>query len=292
MTAKKLLVADDSATIQKVIRLALANETYEIHAVADGSEAIQQIALFKPDIVLIDVSLSNQNAFEVKRAINQREELNSIRFILMSSAFEKVDEAQALQVGFDARLTKPFDPAHLREILLQVVSPQTIDMPDFPLNDLPTSFSSTGDSDRLSNESDLILDNLNTQSLSADDDIRRLTESTIRISGLDHFEATTNEATDLNRDELEWSVQEPVSKPRSSTVPPPPRFQVPPPPSSMTPPPPPKPTSSPSLSEAEIEKVVEEKVEEVLRKVTQNILPGVLEKIVKEEIHRLLSEQP
>jgi len=278
MTVKKLLVADDSATIQKVICLALANETYEIQAVADGSEAIQQIALFRPDIVLIDVSLSNQNAFEVKRAINQREELSQIRFVLMSSAFEKVDETQALKVGFHARLTKPFDPAHLREILLQVITPQPVEMPDLPLNDL-------------NNDTDFLSDSFNTQNLNPDDDIRRLTESTIRISGLDQFEATANETTDPAREELEWSVQEPISKPRSSAVPLPPRFQVPPPPPSYSLRDE-KPAPSPSLSESEIEKIVEEKVEKVLRKVTQNILPGVLEKIVKEEIHRLLSEQP
>lgn len=57
MAAKKLLVADDSLTIQKVIRLALSNEGYEIQAVADGNDALNQILLFQPDVVLIDVSL-------------------------------------------------------------------------------------------------------------------------------------------------------------------------------------------------------------------------------------------
>ena len=57
MSGKKLLVADDSLTIQKVIRLALSNEGYEIQAVSDGNDAIQQISLFRPDVILIDISL-------------------------------------------------------------------------------------------------------------------------------------------------------------------------------------------------------------------------------------------
>lgn len=126
--AKKLLVADDSLTIQKVIRLALSGagagngEGYEIQTVSDGNDAIQQISLFRPDVVLIDVSLPGKTAFEVKRAINVHSDLERVRFVLMSSAFEKVDEDQVKEVVFHARLTKPFDPAHLRDILSQVLS--------------------------------------------------------------------------------------------------------------------------------------------------------------------------
>jgi len=121
MAGKKLLVADDSLTIQKVIRLALSNEGYDIQAVSDGNEAIQQLSLFRPDVVLIDVSLPGKTAFEVKRAINEQGDLNSCSFILMSSAFEKVDEEQADEVVFQARLTKPFDPAHLRQVLTEAL---------------------------------------------------------------------------------------------------------------------------------------------------------------------------
>jgi CheY-like chemotaxis protein len=125
MPGKKLLVADDSLTIQKVIRLALSNEGYEIQAVSDGNDAIQQVSLFRPDVVLIDVSLPGKSAFEVKRAINEMEDLEEVRFVLMSSAFEKVDEAAAEEVRFHGRLTKPFDPAHLRQVLTDVLAQVT-----------------------------------------------------------------------------------------------------------------------------------------------------------------------
>ncbi|MBL7716898.1 MAG: response regulator [Bdellovibrionales bacterium] len=121
---RKLLVADDSLTIQKVIRLALSNspgEGYEIQTVSDGNDAIQQILLFRPHLVLIDVSLPGKNAFEVKAAINEHADLSEVRFVLMSSAFEKYDESQADSVGFHGKLTKPFDPAHLRSVLDQAI---------------------------------------------------------------------------------------------------------------------------------------------------------------------------
>src|SRR3989338_7295075 len=114
MGGKKLLVADDSLTIQKVIRLALLHEGYDIQAVADGYEAIQQISVIQPDLVLIDVALPERSAFEVKAEIDAHEDLKAIRFILMSSAFEAVDEAQVKELRFQAHLRKPFDPAQLR----------------------------------------------------------------------------------------------------------------------------------------------------------------------------------
>jgi len=140
MASKKLLVADDSLTIQKVIRLALTNEGYDIHAVSDGNHALQQIATFRPDIVIIDVSLPVKSAFEVKREINETEDRDAVKFILMSSAFEKVDEAQLEEVSFHARLTKPFDPAQLRQILADAIhfsssdsKPGATSLPPFPI---------------------------------------------------------------------------------------------------------------------------------------------------------------
>lgn len=121
MAQKKLLVADDSLTIQKVIRLALGNEGYEIQTVSDGAQALEQIATFRPDIVLIDVSLAKMSAFEVKNSINQHRDLAHVKFVLMSSAFKQVDEGQATAAGFDGRLIKPFDPAHLRNIISQAL---------------------------------------------------------------------------------------------------------------------------------------------------------------------------
>jgi two-component system, cell cycle response regulator len=127
--AKKLLVADDSLTIQKVIKLALSGDGYEIQTVSDGTECLQQVALFRPDVVLIDIGLPGRSAFDLKKAANEDPDMSQIPFVLMSSAFEKVDEAKVALLRFDGRLTKPFDPSNLKSVLtaaLQMSSGQTI----------------------------------------------------------------------------------------------------------------------------------------------------------------------
>ena len=124
MAHRKLLVADDSVTIQKVIRLALGgnqpggSDTYEIMTVGDGTVALQQLSLFRPDIVLVDVNLPHKNAIEVKQAAEAMgDEFKNTRFVLLSSAFEKLDEAALSAASFEHRLSKPFDPALLRQVL-------------------------------------------------------------------------------------------------------------------------------------------------------------------------------
>ena len=144
MQKKKLLVADDSLTIQKVIRLALASEGFHIQAVSDGQDAIQQIAVFRPDSVLIDVSLPKKDAFEVKQEFEQ--DPQAPKFILMYSAFEELDERKISEHNFHGRLIKPFDPAHLRDVLvgvedLEQSSPPKIEtqpVPDESPNELPS----------------------------------------------------------------------------------------------------------------------------------------------------------
>jgi CheY-like chemotaxis protein len=119
--AKKLLVADDSLTIQKVIKLALSGDGYEIQTVSDGTECLQQVALFRPDVVLIDIGLPGRSAFDIKKAANEDTDMSRIPFVLMSSAFEKIDEAKVALLRFDGRLTKPFDPSNLKEVLQQAL---------------------------------------------------------------------------------------------------------------------------------------------------------------------------
>jgi CheY-like chemotaxis protein len=120
--SKKILVADDSLTIQKVIRLALSGDGYEIQTVSNGKEAVEQASLFRPDICIVDVSLPHFDAYQIREQFLAKPDLKNIPIILMSSAFEKVDESRAQNLGFAGHLIKPFDPSHLRSTLLAVVN--------------------------------------------------------------------------------------------------------------------------------------------------------------------------
>ena len=65
--AHKLLLADDSVTIQRVIELTFADEDVHVVAVGDGEQAIERIEAEPPDIVLADVGMPERDGYEVAR---------------------------------------------------------------------------------------------------------------------------------------------------------------------------------------------------------------------------------
>lgn len=108
LAGRKLLLADDSATIQKVIDLTFADEGVRVVAVGSGQEAIDQILEVAPDIVLADVFMPSPNGYEVCEYVKTNEKLKHIPVMLLVGSFEPFDEAEARRVGADDILTKPF----------------------------------------------------------------------------------------------------------------------------------------------------------------------------------------
>ncbi len=109
---RTVLVADDSQIIQKVIRLALKDQDVEVVTVASGTEAIERIERAPPAIVLADTRMPGQNGYEVGEFVKAAPERSDIPVILMTGAFEPVDDARAQAVS-DAILVKPFEPDRL-----------------------------------------------------------------------------------------------------------------------------------------------------------------------------------
>jgi CheY-like chemotaxis protein len=108
--AHKLLLADDSVTIQRVIELTFADEDVQVIAVGDGKQAIEYLQRERPDIVLADVGMPERDGYEVASYIKGQRELAHIPVLLLTGAFEPIDEARARAVGCDGVLVKPFEP--------------------------------------------------------------------------------------------------------------------------------------------------------------------------------------
>jgi CheY-like chemotaxis protein len=106
----KLLLADDSVTIQRVIELTFADEDVQVIAVGNGADAIDRAQRDRPDIVLADVGMPERNGYEVAQFIKGTPALAHIPVVLLTGAFEPVDENRARSVGCDGVLVKPFEP--------------------------------------------------------------------------------------------------------------------------------------------------------------------------------------
>ncbi len=114
---KKLLIADDSITIQKVIGLSFADEDVTVEAVSNGDLAIERVQELKPDVVLADVFMPGCNGYQVCEKVKSSPELAGIPVVLLVGTFEPFDESEAARVKCDAFLTKPFDTGELLEVV-------------------------------------------------------------------------------------------------------------------------------------------------------------------------------
>jgi DNA-binding response OmpR family regulator len=106
VSKRKLLLADDSITIQKVVNLTFADEGFEVISVGDGNSAIDKLRENSPDLVLADVNMPGLNGYEICEKI--KETNRDMPVILLVGSFEPFDEDEAKRVGADDYLTKPF----------------------------------------------------------------------------------------------------------------------------------------------------------------------------------------
>lgn len=110
---KKILLADDSITIQKVIELTFSDEDFDVVTVGNGRLAVERIQELRPDLVLCDIIMPEKDGYEVCDFIKKSPGLAHIPVLLLTGAFEPFDQERAARVGCDGFLAKPFEPQAL-----------------------------------------------------------------------------------------------------------------------------------------------------------------------------------
>ena len=120
--ARKLLLADDSITIQKVVELVLAEEGYDIKATGNGEDALSALSSFKPDVVLADIDMPKMNGYQLCERIKTNPATKNIPVILLAGAFEPLDDELARNVGAEDFIVKPFESQELIDKIQAVIS--------------------------------------------------------------------------------------------------------------------------------------------------------------------------
>lgn len=156
--ALRVLLADESSTIKKVMQLALQDFAVEVKSVPSGTDVLPVTKSFKPDIIFADVLLSKKNGYEVSIEIKGNADTRHIPVILMWSGFMELDKEKTRQSMANATLEKPFDAEILRNIILKHC-PKTQTNPvsdflDFPIlpdfvDDTPLNIPELSESDKV-----------------------------------------------------------------------------------------------------------------------------------------------
>jgi CheY-like chemotaxis protein len=127
----KLLLADDSITVQRVIALTFQGEGIEVIAVGDGDLAVDAIDRERPQIVLADLSMPGRDGYAVAEYVKRSPELSKdIRVVLLTGSAEPVEEARSRALGIDGVLSKPFEP-HVATALVRRLLNEPPTVPGF-----------------------------------------------------------------------------------------------------------------------------------------------------------------
>lgn len=120
IAGRKLLLADDSAAVQKVVELTFADEGMEVVSVGDGQSALDKLEHLTPDVVLADAIMPGLTGYELCRSMKDDQRFAQIPVMLLISSFAPFDEAEAQRAGADDVITKPFQS--IRQLVNRVDS--------------------------------------------------------------------------------------------------------------------------------------------------------------------------
>ena len=117
----KVLVADDSITIQKVIGIIFGGDEYSLTVVDNGKAAVDKAREINPDILLIDALMPGMTGYEVAEAVRSIPSLSAKPILILTGSFEPFDEEKAKKCGADDYIAKPFESqqiiAKVKELL-------------------------------------------------------------------------------------------------------------------------------------------------------------------------------
>ena len=102
---RRILVVDDEPQIARVLRRSLTSHGYEVQVASEGEEALATYELWKPDVVLTDISMPNMGGLELCRRLRR---LSAVPIIVLSAKGEERIKVEALDAGADDYVTKPF----------------------------------------------------------------------------------------------------------------------------------------------------------------------------------------
>jgi len=125
VTARRILVADDSVDAAESIGMLLELRGHEVRLAHTGRQAIEASETYRPDVVLLDISLPDMSGYEVARRLRSASGGAPPVLVAVTGYGLEDDRLQAKEAGIDLHLTKPVDPATLMELVGSLGSPLT-----------------------------------------------------------------------------------------------------------------------------------------------------------------------
>jgi len=119
---QRVLVVDDSMSVRRALGTLLEDQGYDVTLARDGLEAVKALEISRPDVLLTDLEMPNMNGLELTAHVRAKNALAELPIIMITSRSMDKHRRQALSVGVNVYLTKPYTDI---ELLQQVANAVT-----------------------------------------------------------------------------------------------------------------------------------------------------------------------
>ncbi len=109
----KILIADDSSTVRRLVAARLSADGYQVLEAADGAEAVELARSGRPDLLVLDKVMPKMDGFEVVRALREDPRTASVPIVMLTERTSEQDVLGGLGLGVEEYMPKPFSPLEL-----------------------------------------------------------------------------------------------------------------------------------------------------------------------------------
>jgi CheY-like chemotaxis protein len=121
-TPRRVLVVDDNQDAALSLAMWLELIGHKTHCAHDGLQAVEAAAMFRPDVVLLDIGLPKLNGYEAARKIRAQPWGNGVTLVALTGWGQEEDRQRSTEAGFDSHMVKPVDIDDLTKLLTSPLS--------------------------------------------------------------------------------------------------------------------------------------------------------------------------
>ena len=119
---KKIFHIDDEAEMHLLVKMILNKHGYEIENAFNGEEALEKLAGYRPDLILLDIAMPIMDGWGLREKLIELEHLDGVPIVLLTAKYGSGNAKQGLHdMEVDAFLTKPFTPSELLSCVQEIL---------------------------------------------------------------------------------------------------------------------------------------------------------------------------
>lgn len=119
---KRILIAEDSPVNRELLRELLEMQAYEVFEACNGQEALDMIGQVCPDLLVLDLSMPVLDGFGAIRKIRANPLFAALPVLAATAYAMRGDREKTLEAGFDGYISKPINPAALKQEIARLLS--------------------------------------------------------------------------------------------------------------------------------------------------------------------------